>query len=161
MFVGAAAGQDRCMSRSLELRRGRRSEIGRAYLLTFVTHARTGYFADAALAQVASRALASASTWPDATLFCWVLMPDHWHGLVELRDGALSRSTARAKSVVTREVRQSLGRHVAVWQDGYHDRAIRDEEDMRAIARYVVANPLRAGLAGTVGDYPYCDAVWL
>jgi putative transposase len=32
---------------------------------------------------------------------------------------------------------------------------------MRAIARYVVANPLRAGLAGTIGDYPYWDAVWL
>jgi putative transposase len=161
MFVGAAAGQDRCMTRSCDLRLGRRSEIGRIYLLTFVTRARTNCFSDAALARAASRALASASTWPDASLLCWVLMPDHWHGLVELRAGTLSRSIARAKSIVTRDVRRSLGRHLAVWQDGFHDHAIRKDEDTRAIARYVIANPLRAGLVARVGDYPYWDAVWL
>jgi len=29
------------------------------------------------------------------------------------------------------------------------------------IARYIVANPLRAGLVSRVGDYPLWDACWL
>jgi REP element-mobilizing transposase RayT len=48
-----------------------------------------------------------------------------------------------------------------VWQKGYHDRAVRREDDLQSIARYVVANPLRAGLVRRVGDYPLWDAVWL
>ena len=32
---------------------------------------------------------------------------------------------------------------------------------LRDVARYIVANPLRAGLVERVGDYPYWDAVWL
>ena len=48
-----------------------------------------------------------------------------------------------------------------VWQDGFHDRALRREEDLVAAARYVVANPLRAGLVQKLGDYPHWDAIWL
>ncbi|MFV3290267.1 transposase, partial [Pseudomonas sp. NY11955] len=29
------------------------------------------------------------------------------------------------------------------------------------VARYIVANPIRAGLVSRVGDYPHWDAVWL
>ena len=31
----------------------------------------------------------------------------------------------------------------------------------RAAARYIVANPLRAGLVKQIGDYPLWDAIWL
>ncbi len=43
----------------------------------------------------------------------------------------------------------------------FHDRAMRKEEDLKAAARYIVANPLRAGLVERCGDYPLWDAVWL
>ena len=33
--------------------------------------------------------------------------------------------------------------------------------DLRVAARYVIANPLRAGLVDEIGKYPYWDAVWL
>jgi hypothetical protein len=48
-----------------------------------------------------------------------------------------------------------------MWQKGFHDRAIRREEDLRAVARYIIANPLRAGLVRRVHDYPLWDAIWL
>ena len=48
-----------------------------------------------------------------------------------------------------------------VWQKGYFDRALRYEEDLKAAARYIIANPLRAGLVAQVGDYPLWDAIWL
>ena len=48
-----------------------------------------------------------------------------------------------------------------MWQEGFHDRALRQEADLRKAARYVVANPLRAGLVTDLGDYPLWDAVWV
>jgi len=48
-----------------------------------------------------------------------------------------------------------------VWQRGFHDHAVRREEDLQALARYVVANPVRAGLVQRTGLYPHWDAIWV
>jgi REP element-mobilizing transposase RayT len=50
---------------------------------------------------------------------------------------------------------------VPMWQHGFHDQALRREEDLAAMARYVVRNPVRAGLVKKTGDYPHWDAIWL
>ena len=38
---------------------------------------------------------------------------------------------------------------------------VRRDEDLRGLARYIVANPLRAQLVQRIGDYPHWDAMWL
>jgi hypothetical protein len=48
-----------------------------------------------------------------------------------------------------------------VWQKGFYDRALRSDEDVAAVARYIVANPLRAGLVDSVREYPFWDAIWV
>jgi hypothetical protein len=48
-----------------------------------------------------------------------------------------------------------------VWQKGFYDHALREGEALQNVARYIVANPLRAGLVAHIGDYPLWDAVWL
>ncbi|MCY1446959.1 hypothetical protein D9M71_635550 [compost metagenome] len=48
-----------------------------------------------------------------------------------------------------------------IWQKGFHDHALRHDEDLQDVARYIVANPLRAGLVKRAGDYPLWDAAWL
>lgn len=147
---------------SAVLRKGRRSEPGRIYLLTTVCHERVPLFADWRCARVASACLASADSWPGARVLCWVLMPDHWHGLLELRESAsLADAVHSAKGRSARAVNLARGRGGKVWMKGFHDRAIRREEDLLGIARYIVANPIRAGLVDHVGRYPYWDAVWL
>jgi len=67
----------------------------------------------------------------------------------------LSEIVRRYKARVTR----LLGR--PVWQRGFHDHALRAEEDIVGVARYLVANPLRAGLCDKIGNYPYWNAQWL
>ena len=47
------------------------------------------------------------------------------------------------------------------WQTAFYDHALREEEDRLDVARYIVANPLRAGLVERLADYPYWDSVWL
>jgi hypothetical protein len=58
-------------------------------------------------------------------------------------------------------INRASGTRGAFWQSGYHDRAIRDGEELRPFARYIVANPVRAGLVEKTGDYPLGDACWL
>ena len=92
----------------------------------------------------------------------WVLMPDHAHWLLQLGEvEGLEALVSRLKGVSARQVNAALSRHGAVWQKGFHDRALRSDEDMQVVARYIVANPLRSGLAKRIGDYPYWNAVWL
>ena len=144
------------------LRRGRRSEAGRCYLVTFATRGREPVFANADVAMVAARALAQQRLWRASMLRCWVLMPDHWHGLVELSAcEGLSTLIGRVKAVSARAVGLAANRRIDLWSAGFHDRAVRREEDLIVIARYIVRNPVRAGLCERVGDYPYRDAAWL
>jgi putative transposase len=91
----------------------------------------------------------------------WVLMPDHLHWLFVLRDGALDKVMRRVKSRSAIRIRRIGGGDGPVWQKGYHDHAARTEEDLLAMARYVVANPVRAGLVQSLREYPLWDATWL
>jgi len=109
-----------------------------------------------------SAAIEDARIWPDAELCAWSLMPDHWHGLVVLDDGAsLSRVMQRLKSNTARRLRIADPAVPRVWASGFHDHALRREESLVDVARYIVRNPLRAGLVRRVGDYPFWNAMWI
>ncbi|MET0815806.1 MAG: transposase [Pseudoxanthomonas sp.] len=144
------------------LRRGRVSIVGQRYVVTFTTHGRRALFSNHALALDAAREIHDRRSWQKATLLAWVLMPDHWHGLIELGEGeSLSELMRRFKANVSRRLRsqsQGLG---PVWAKSFHDRALRRDEDEVAVARYIVLNPVRAGLARRAGDHPFWNAVWL
>ena len=144
------------------LRRGRISLPGQVYLVTFTTQTRRPLFARFWAGAVASAAMGDAQIWRDSRLLAWVLMPDHWHGVVELGShDSLDRLVQRLKANSARRVRREADVHCRVWARGYHDHGLRQEEGVREAARYVVGNPLRAGLVARVADYPFWDAVWV
>jgi len=88
-------------------------------------------------------------------------MPDHLHGLFALGDTTeLSSLMRRVKGQSSHRIGQLAGRH-GLWQKGFHDHAARRDEDIQNLARYVVANPLRAGLVNRLADYPLWDAIYL
>jgi REP element-mobilizing transposase RayT len=143
------------------LRRGRFSEPGRVYLLTAVLHGREALFQDFALGRLLVAELREAHEFGLAHSLAWVVMPDHLHWLVQLENTTLNELMRRVKGRSSRQINQRLSRVCPLWQHGFHDRALRQEEDLRAVARYVIANPVRAGLVKRVADYPLWDAVWL
>ena len=67
----------------------------------------------------------------------------------------------RLKSASSRQVHRLMGTRGPLWQQGFHDHALRAEEDVRRVARYVLTNPLRAGLVQRMGAYPYWNAIWV
>jgi REP element-mobilizing transposase RayT len=138
------------------LRKGRFSFPGQIYAITTVTRGRVPVFAEFRHARKLVGVLREQETFQRATTLCFVIMPDHLHWLMQLGDrDHLSHVVRRVKAISSRRI------GLSVWQKSFHERAIRKDEDVVPIARYIVANPLRAGLVERIGDYPHWDAAWL
>jgi REP element-mobilizing transposase RayT len=147
---------------SRRLRTGRRSLPGQLYLLTTVTHQRRPHFLNPEVARLAAATLANRELWLPSHSLAWVLMPDHWHGLIELGEGeGLSSTIQRIKGVTSHSIRQLHAIEGPLWAKGFHDHALRSDESVEQAARYIIANPVRAGLANDPMDYPYWDAYFV
>jgi REP element-mobilizing transposase RayT len=142
------------------LRKGRVSLENQAYLVTVVARKRRRPFADFDSACAACRVLGDRGAWRGARPLAWVLMPDHLHALLALGDEPLPRVMQSVNSRTARAANLANGAQGPVWQSAYHDHALRADEDLLVAARYLIANPVRAGLVARVGDYPYWDALW-
>jgi len=88
-------------------------------------------------------------------------MPDHFHWLVQLADEvSLSEVVRLLKGRSARVLNQGRVSAKRTWQPGFHDHAVRREEDIEALANYLIQNPLRAGLVDSRDEYPYWWSVW-
>jgi REP element-mobilizing transposase RayT len=144
------------MGRS-DLRKGRFSQANVIYSITFTTKNRLPVL-DFSTGRIIARLLLSPAIVKDHKILAWVIMPDHVHILIQLGESqTLSRFIQSLKSVSSRHINF----HNKIWADGFFDRALRKEEDIRTVARYIVSNPIRAGLVKSVREYPLWNAVWL
>jgi REP element-mobilizing transposase RayT len=138
------------MPHSKHLRIARFSEHQRIYLLTAIVEKREPIFTDIQLGRLLVAELRAAHGDGLAESLAWVVMPDHLHWLLVLQRGSLSELMRRVKGRSARQINPLIGRHGRLWQDGFHDHALRREEDVLAVARYIVANRFASG-AGAAG----------
>jgi REP element-mobilizing transposase RayT len=149
---------------SCALRRGRVSQHGYIYHVTTATYGRQPFFSAIAVGRCVVRALRAAESELTARTLAFVVMPDHLHWLFDLQHGSLPTVVGQMKGRAARYTRSALG--IAdyagpIWQHGYIDNALRTEESLVETARYIIGNPLRAGLVTRIGDYPLWDCVWV
>jgi REP-associated tyrosine transposase len=92
-------------------------------------------------------------------VFAYCFMPDHVHVLLDARDdsAALRDLVKLWKQASGYWYRRRYGR--TLWQSGYFERILRRAETTELVANYIIANPVRAGLAKHVGEYPYAWAL--
>ncbi|MGH8148110.1 MAG: REP-associated tyrosine transposase [Rhodanobacteraceae bacterium] len=144
------------------MRRGRVSLPHHCYLVTAATMDRQGFFCDFIAGCAAARCFEDPRILAGTSMLSWVLMPDHAHWLLQLGEGGnLSATVNQIKSASARCVNRVLGRSGPLWERAFHDHTLRAEDDLSSTARYVIANPVRAGLVRKVGDYPFWNAIWL
>lgn len=144
------------------LRKCRASVVCQIHLVTFATVGRARLFGDHDIARLAAQAMTDQRLWYRSKLLAWVLMPDHWHGLVDLGAmDSLSIVVQKLKTNSARRIRAERPAIGAIWEKGFHERAIHTESTVKPAARYIVSNPLRAGLVRQPGEYPYWHSVWL
>ena len=107
---------------SLVIRLGRQSIINTAYHVTFTTENRKSIFIDFDAANILRHCLKNSDNQGYSKTLTYCIMPDHIHWLFVLTEGTLSRTVARVKADFSREFKMK------VWQDGFHDHAIRSDE---------------------------------
>ena len=146
-----------------DLRRGRVSIQYQVYPVTTVIRDRQPLIGSLYAGRIVVRSLQYAAECGHAETLAYVVMPDHLHWLLSLRgEVALPTVVSNMKRHTSRQINLQRGEvGKGIWQRGFHDHALRDEEALPEVAHYIVANPLRAGLVKSVRDYSLWDAMWL
>ncbi len=142
------------------LRLGRHSIIGHAYVLTTVCHGRHRWFEHDAAARIVTELFPCLDQQGLTASLAWVVMPDHVHWLMQLRSSTLAHVAQRFKSSSALLLNRMYGRRGRIWQSCYHDHGIRSDESPQRHAAYILANPIRAGLASRIGEYPHAWCRW-
>lgn len=135
--------------------------IGQAYHVTFATSERRRFFNDFRRARAVMRVFGDLDYSGDTRTHTFMLMPDHVHWLFTLNAGTLSRTVARAKTLSSRDVRVLCPEIETVWQKDFYDHALLSDESFRVVGDYIVANPVRAGIAEDIRAYPHWFADWV
>ena len=132
------------------------------YFVTFATRDRKRIpsldVAQAALERYAHRA----NEKFNVALGRYVIMPDHVHLFVRSGPdftlsswiGGLKRAMSVALLKETQATRLPLQRG-SLWQPGFFDHILRSDESYAEKWNYVRDNPVRAGLVGSVDQWPY------
>ena len=118
-------------------------------------------FIDSNVVQVALAQVLQSAVLHAFAVLAYCFMPDHLHLLAA---GQLESADLNA---FAKDVKQRIGYHAprpraaTIWQKGYYDRILRDDEEILTVAKYILANPVRKGLVQEPRDYPFSgSAVW-
>ena len=133
-----------------------------AYMITSCTHLRASTFLDGDFARTTLLHFRQAARANAFEILAYCLMPNHAHFLVR---GVAAHADLRP---FVRIAKQRSGFEFArrtggsrLWQEGYHDRVLRDADAILSVARYIVENPVRAGLVAQAEDYEHSGSdVW-
>jgi REP element-mobilizing transposase RayT len=141
---------------------GRFSEPWRVYHVTTVTEGRVCHFTDFHRARLVVAEMRFCHDSEMVRSLAWVLMPDHLHWVFQLGESfTLSDAMKSFKARSSKAVNAYSGVSGRFWQRGFYDHALRKDEDLKKICRYMIANPLRKNLVEHIGEYPLWDAIWL
>ena len=125
------------------------------FSITTCTKGRRPVFADHAAARVTTNVLERHAAKTGVRLFAWCVMPDHVH-LVIAPSATCDVVTfvGQFKNLAQRDCWR-LGVVGAFWQPRFWDHALRSNEDLSCVIRYVLDNPVRRGIVGVYSDYPH------
>ena len=125
------------------------------YSLTFCTNYRTRFFTEKSRVDVVFEQILRSATENEFGIIAYCFLPDHLHLLVEglsdvsnglvFIDRAKQYSGYYFKKAFRTRLRQRYG----------FEHTLRDDEAMLVVARYILENPVRAGLVARVQDYPF------
>lgn len=132
------------------------SYIGRQrYFLTFCTDWKRKWFENADAVELVLSQFLRVSDNEGFAILTYCFMPDHVHLLIEgLRDDSDARKfIIKSKQCSAHAYAQAFG--ARLWQPFGYEHILRDDENVQVVARYILENPVRAGLAATVLAYPF------
>ena len=129
------------------------------YSLTFCTNNRSRLFTSTDVITLVLAQISRAASENQFAITAYCFMPDRLHLLVEGRsDGSdCKQFVARAKQYSGFHY-SKVSYHV-LWQRYGFEHVLRDEELSIVVARYILENPIRAGLVERVEAYPFAGSL--
>ena len=116
------------------------------------------YFNDTELAQKFLEVLVETAKENNTRIYAYCIMPDHIHILIE---------SSKNMSIIS-FIKHVKGRFVS-WcrendknirfQRSFYDHILRKGEDVYTISRYIIGNPIRAGIEDHFGDYLFAGSL--
>jgi len=89
-------------------------------------------------------------------LIAWVILPDHWHCIIDPLEKDVASLMKRIKLSFTAGYLKRLGfRSGRTWHNRYWDHVIRNQEDMNRHLDYIHYNPVKHRLATSAMEYPH------
>jgi putative transposase len=129
------------------------------YHLRYSTAAQTPWFRESSIVDAVLAAIQRHADAEQFGVIAYSFMPDHVHLLVQGQTESADclRFIARMKQSSGFACSRRFG--IKLWQPLGFERVLRETEDTRTVARYILENPLRARLAGRVEDYPFLGSL--
>jgi len=85
----------------------------------------------------------------------YTLMDNHYHLLIENKKENLSAGMRQINALYAQYFNKKYDRVGHLWQDRYKSWCVLDEHYLFTLFKYFEANPIKAGLAQTPGQYPW------
>jgi putative transposase len=87
----------------------------------------------------------------------FVIMPDHIHLLIEVVDNVtIEKATQLIKGRFSHRISHEFRYKGEVWQRGFTEEQLMNTESFEKHRQYIAENPVKAGLAISADDYPFC-----
>jgi len=127
---------------------------GQVYFVTTVTHKRARILSDNA--GLLWRAIEKVKDETDFQIMAWVIMPDHFHFIIDPKDQNLSNIMRRIKLSFAHAYRPNASLYRGqIWQRRFWDHIIRNEKDLNNHTDYIHYNPVKHGLTKNPFDWQY------
>ena|SRR5579884_395867 len=133
--------------------------IGHTYFVTTKTWQNRALFRVPETAHIVTQVIIHYRDRGVYQLHAFVVMPNHLHLLLTPAGNvSLEKALQYIKGGASHRIHAERSHKMAIWQPGFHDWTIRDEEDFRAKVSYIHLNPVRAHLADRAEQWPYSSA---
>jgi putative transposase len=129
-----------------------------SYFVTTQTWGRRSLFQVDELARLFIEALYNYRSKGNYLLHEFVIMPNHVHLIVTPTGVTLERTMQLIKGGYSHSLGANGRPTLEVWQPGYTDHRIRDEEDWAQHVEYIHLNPVRAHLCSSPEEFRYSSA---
>ena len=84
-------------------------------------------------------------------------MPDHVHVLLTVHDGmTIEKAMQLIKGRFSFRIKKEFGMLGEVWQRGFSEVQVMNQESMEKHRAYIAENPVKAGLVDSPEEYPHC-----
>ena len=139
----------------MKIHREHSSNNSQTYFVTSQTWMRRELFRNPGWARLFMETMQSYR--PDKYLLHeFVLMTDHFHLLITPQ-ASLEKAVQFIKGGFSYRAKKELGSNMEVWQRGFSDHRIRDEQDYQMHVAYILGNPTKREFCQTIEEFPYCS----